>query len=154
MGTVSLMRLEGSCCPLSQPTMPRYVTPGLRRGRFISRPGNTRNRHCIDYVIMKNMHRRCLHVCVMRGEYCGTDHRMLRVKVVVGKKKLFRRAYAKERDARRWDLTKLKGRCFDETTRETAMGSYVRIEEEIQEECSGVQEKWDTLKTALCEDGA
>ena len=37
------------------------------------------------------------------------------------------------------------------------MGSFVRVvEEKLQakwEECNGVHEKWDTLKTALC-DGA
>ena len=102
------------------------------------------------------MHRRrCLDVSMMQGAYCNTDHRMLRVKVVVGKKKLFRRTNAKERDVRRLDVTKLKGKCFDETGRETAMGSFVRVvEEKLQakwEECSGVQEKWDTLKTALCD---
>ena len=60
--------------------------------------------------------------------------------MVVGKKKLFRRANAKERDAQSWDVTKLQGRCFDETGRETGMGNFVRVvEEKLQakwEECS------------------
>ena len=59
-------------------------------------------------------------VSMMRGAYCNTEHRMLTVKVV-------------ERDARRWDhwdVTKLKGRCFDETGREASMGSFVSVVEE------------------------
>ena len=82
---------------------------------------------------MKKMHkRRCLYVSETRGAYCNTDYRMLRVKVVVGKKQLFRRAKfnAKERVARRWDVTKLKRRCFDETRRERSMGSFVSVVEE------------------------
>ena len=51
--------------------------------------------YCIDYVIMRKMHkRRCLDVSVMRGALCNTDHRMLRVIVVVGKK-VFGRTDAK-----------------------------------------------------------
>ena len=66
--------------------MLQYVTHGLRKHP------KSHKWHCIDYVIMKKMHRRrCLDVSVMRGAYCNTDHRMLRVKVVVGKKKTFRR---------------------------------------------------------------
>ena len=113
--------------------------------------------HCIDYVIMRKGHRRkCLDVSVMRGADCNTDHKLLRVKVVVGKKKSFSRDAAGTA-VRRWDVSKLKGRCVDERGRETSLGSFVRsVNQRLQEEWDGtkcVQEKWDTLKTALC-DGA
>ena len=44
--------------------------------------------HCIDYVIMRQAHRRkCLDVSVMRGADCNTDHRLVHAKLVVGKQK-------------------------------------------------------------------
>ena len=62
--------------------------------------------HCIDYVIMRKRNRRkCLDVSVMRGADCNTDHRMLRAKIVVGGKKLFRRRVVA---VRRLDVAKLK----------------------------------------------
>ena len=118
----------------------------------------SRKWHCIDYVIMrKRSWRKCLDVSVMRGADCNTDHKMLRAKVVVGRKKLFRRRDVPEVAVRIWNVAKLKGRCVDESGRETSMGSFVRVvEQELQtkwDETSIVQEKWDTLKSALC-DGA
>jgi hypothetical protein len=68
--------------------------------------------HCIDYVIMRKIYRRkCLDVAVKRGADCNTDHRMLRVKVAFGKKS-FRKG-VEGTVVRRWDLTKLKGKCVD-----------------------------------------
>ena len=53
----------------------------------------SRKWHCIDYVIMRQAHRRkCLDVSVMRGAEYNTDHRLMRVKVVIGKRKSFRRS--------------------------------------------------------------
>lgn len=72
----------------------------------------------------------------------------------VGGKKVFRRRDYQEIDVQRWDVTKLKERCVDEAGRETSMGSFMRIVEKLQsewEEQNSVQEKWGTLKTALCE---
>ena len=111
--------------------------------------------HCIDYVIMRMAHRRkCLDVSVMRGADCNTDHRLSRAKVVIGRKKLFRRRDATGTAVRRWNVMKLKGKCVDEKGRET---SFVRaVEQKLQtwwDETNDVREKWDTLKTALC-DGA
>ena len=69
--------------------------------------------HCIDYVIMRKAHRRkCLDVAVVRGADCNTDHRMVRMKMIVGRK----RAYRKERvnaGVKRWDVAKLQGGCVD-----------------------------------------
>ena len=116
----------------------------------------SRKWHCIDYVIMrKRSRRKCLDVSVMRGADCNTDHRMLRTKVVVGRKKQFRRRAVPEVAVWRLDVTKLKARCVDESGRETSMGSFVRVvEQELQtkwDETSTVQEKWDKLKSALCD---
>ena len=100
--------------------------------------------------------RKCLDVSVMRGADCNTDHRLLRAKVVVvvGKKKSFSRDAAGTA-VRRWDVSKLKGKCVDERGRETCMGSFVKsVNQRLQEEWDEtkcVQEKWDTLKTVLCD---
>ena len=67
---------------------------GSRREISASRPDNPKSKrwHCIDYVIMRKAHRRkCLDVAVMRGADCNTDQRMVRLKLVVGKKRAFRR---------------------------------------------------------------
>ena len=41
--------------------------------------------HCIDYAIVRQSHRRkCLDAVIMRRAESGTDHKMLRVKLVVG----------------------------------------------------------------------
>ena len=52
---------------------------------------------------------------------CNSDHRMLRDKVVVGKRKSFRRDAAGTA-VRRWDVSKLKGKWVDERGRETPSG--------------------------------
>ena len=87
-------------------------------------------------------------VSVMRGVECNTDHRMLRAKVVVEKKKSFS-GDAAGTAVRRWDVSKLKGRCVDERGKETCMGSFVRsVNQRLQEEWDEtkcVQEKWDGI---------
>ena len=54
----------------------------------------------------KRTRRKCLDVSVMRGADCNSDHRMLRAKIVVGGKKLFRRRVVPEVAVRRWDVTR------------------------------------------------
>ena len=110
--------------------------------------------HCIDYVIMRKVHRRkCVDVSVMRGANCNTDHRMLRAKLVVGRKRALRRDRAGT-GVRRWDVARLQGACVDRRGRETARGMYLRtVREKLHEgwdKESSVQEKWDTLMSALC----
>ena len=52
----------------------------------------SRNWHCIDYVIMRQVHRRkCLDVSVMHGADYNTDHRRLKANLVVGRRRYFRR---------------------------------------------------------------
>ena len=76
---------------------------------------------------------------------------------MVERKKVFRRRVGAELRVRRWDVNKLKGRCVDDNGRETSIGSFVRVIEQVLQskwdEANSVEEKWDTLKTALC-DGA
>ena len=49
-------------------------------------PG-TKKWHCIDYIIMRKSQRRlCSDAQVMRGAECWSDHRMLRAKLLLGKK--------------------------------------------------------------------
>ena len=55
----------------------------------------------------------------MRG-----DHRMVRLKLVVGKKRAFRRKRVNA-GVRRWDVAKLHGDCVDARGRETARGRYL-----------------------------
>ena len=45
--------------------------------------------HCINYAIMMQQHRRmCLDVTVMRRVECNTDHQMLRMKLLVGDRRM------------------------------------------------------------------
>ena len=112
--------------------------------------------HCIDYVIMRKAHRRkCLNVAVVRGADCNTDHRMVRMKMIVGRN----RAYGKERvnaGVKRWDVAKLQGGSVDARGRMTARGKYLsglkeRVCESWVEEGS-VSGKWEVLKAAMCDE--
>ena len=68
--------------------------------------------------------------CVCNARHYNTDHRMLRAKVMIGRKKLFRRRDAAGTAVRRWDVMKLKGRRVDERVRETSLGNFVRAVDE------------------------
>ena len=82
--------------------------------------------HCIDCAIVRQAHRRmCLDASVMRGAECNSDHRMLRVKLVVGRKKKYRKSCGGV-GVRRWDVSKLKGSSEDDRGRELARGRYLR----------------------------
>ena len=79
--------------------------------------------HCIDYAIMRRAHRRkCLDVAVVRGAECNTNHMMVRVKLQFGKK-IFRSGCAKSGE-RKFDVSKLKGRCRDERGGEMTKGRF------------------------------
>ena len=74
--------------------------------------------HCIDYVIMKKVYRRkYLGVSVMQGADCNTDHRMLRVKAVEGRKVYFRKKCTGA-GVKRWDVAKLQCTSRDARERE------------------------------------
>lgn len=110
--------------------------------------------HCIDYAIMRKAHcRRCLDVTVMCGAQCNTDHMMLKAKLQIGKKTF--RSGSKKDKAGKFDVSKLQGRCTDERGRETTRGKFVNKVCATMKEawCSDgtVEEKWEVMKSALCE---
>ena len=111
--------------------------------------------HCIDFVITKkDYQRRCLDVSVMRGAGCNSDHRLLRAKFVVGSKRYFRRTQS-EINVKRWAVSSLQGRSVDSQGKLTTKGRYLMIVDKTLgtkwNNDSTIQEKWSTLKCALCE---
>ena len=53
--------------------------------------------HCIDYAIMRKAQRRlCMDVQVMHGAVCNSDHKMLRVKLQLGRKTFSKRGGVRE----------------------------------------------------------
>ena len=123
--------------------------------------------HCIDYAIMRKAHRRrCLDVTVVRGAQCNTDHMMLKVKLQFGNKHF--RGDRTRSSVGRFDVSKLQGRCVDERGKERREGGgWQKVKEEegrgkfasrvcakMKEQWSSrgsVEEKWDVMKSALCE---
>ena len=110
--------------------------------------------HCIDYAIMRKSHRRrCMDVTVMRGAQCNTDHMMLKMKLQFGKKNYKSRGSG--RLMKRYDVLKLQGRSMDDKGRTTTRGKFENeVCERIQKEWKSdgtVEEKWNVMKTALCE---
>ena len=70
----------------------------------------------------------------MRGADCNTDHRMIRMKLIVGRKRFYKRK-CKESSVRRWDVARLKGSTEDARGRETARGRYLRcVKEKLREQ--------------------
>ena len=94
-------------------------------------------------------------VAVMRGAECNTDHRMVRMKMILGRKRAFRREPANV-GVKRWDAGKLQGGCRDAKGRETARGKYLNgLRERLGESWvveGSVSENWDVLKVALCDE--
>ena len=90
----------------------------------------------------------------MRGADCNTDHRMVRAKVVVGKRKYFRSSTCGV-GVRRWAVSGLLGASEDARGREMTRGRFLRgVRERVQNGCEGcnsVEEKWARMKNALCE---
>ena len=65
--------------------------------------------HCIDFAIVRQSHRRrCIDVSVMRGAECNTDHQLLRVKMVVGARRVFQRPWG-GRSVKRYDVVRVAG---------------------------------------------
>ena len=80
----------------------------------------------------------------MRGADCNSDHRLLRVKFVVGIKKYFKRTQC------------AKVRCSDQGELTAKGRNLVIVDETLQttrNDDGTIQEKWNTLKSALY-DGA
>ena len=48
---------------------------------------NSRKWHCIDFVVVNQQHRRyCVGVSARRGAFCNTDHNLVHVKLLFGRK--------------------------------------------------------------------
>ena len=87
---------------------------------------------------MKKVHRRkCLDVSVMREADCNTDHRMLRAKVVVGRKVYFRKKH-NGAGVKRWDVAKLQ--CTSEDARERERDCEGRVFELHWSKATGILE--------------
>ena len=79
------------------------------------------------------------------------DHRVLRAKLVVGKRRYFRRCSGGA-GVKRWNVSELMGESVDEHGRETTNGRYLReVREEVEGVSSDVEVTWDALKNAFCE---
>ena len=78
---------------------------------------------------------------------------MLKAKLVLGRKKAFRRSHGGE-DIKRWDVARLQDRAMDKKELETTRKRYLRsIGEKVREErdkVGSVKQKWDSLRSALC----
>ena len=90
--------------------------------------------HCIDYAIIGQSHsRRCLDVSVMRGAECNTDHQLLRMKLLVGRRKMFRKGRVGS-CIWKFDMTKLQGRSVDDEGKEMTRGVFhTRVYERVKE---------------------
>ena len=96
--------------------------------------------HCIDYAIVmrKSQSWRCLDIVVKIGVVCNTDHRMLLVKMKIGKK--FTRRGSRDRLVKRFDVAGLQGACMDVDGIESCFVSYV---------CDNMKKKkWNVAGTA------
>ena len=89
--------------------------------------------HCIDYAIMrKSQSWRCLDVVVKRGANCHTDHRMLLVKMKIGKK--FTRHGSGDRMVKRFNVN---GACMDAYGNKLPKGKFV------SNVCDNMRKKWN-----------
>ena len=109
--------------------------------------------HCIDYAIMRKVQCwRCLDVTVKRVAVCNTDHRMLWMKMKIGKK--FSRRGTKERLVKRFDVAKLQGQCEDVMGRELPKGKFVSgVCESLKRnwnQAGTAHEKWIMMRNVMC----
>ena len=114
----------------------------------------SRQWHCIDYSIMRRAHHwRCVDITVKRGSDCNTDHRMLWMKLRTGRKPY--NPSCKVDQLKRYDVTKLQGPCVDVKGRELTKGKFVTgVCDSMKgkwDQLSTAQEKWEVLKSALCD---
>ena len=110
--------------------------------------------HCIDFAVMRRADlRKCRDVVVKRGAECNSDHRMLKVEVEIGRK--FFTSAGRRSKAKKFDVSGLQRRCEDDARGETTFDVYVSdVCSRVKEEWSSadpVEEKWNVLKTALCD---
>lgn len=117
-------------------------------------PG-TKQWHCIDFAVVRQSQRRkCLDVSVMRGAECNTDHQLLRIRVNIGCKRVYKKPCACGQ-SRKFDVLKLKGKAIDDKGELTARGRYLDMLSQMLEQKwkseDTVEEKWEAVRLALSE---
>ena len=97
------------------------------------------------------------HIGVMRGADCNTDHQLLRMKLVVGRKLFKHRSSGGS--CKRYDVTKLSLSDIDNeggevSTREQFIVGVCNQMKEVWEGTTSIDEKWNVLRSALCDNAA
>ena len=91
----------------------------------------------------------------MCGAECSTDHQMLRMKLLVGHRRMICRRVKAGKNAKRFDVKMLQRGSVDDKGRETTRGVFQRKvsdrARELWKEKWTVEEKWGAVKVALCE---
>ena len=107
--------------------------------------------HCIDCVVIKkNCRRRCLDASVVHRAGCNSDHRLLRAKIIVGKKRYFRRIHSTS-SVKRWEVSSLQVNNVGDKGDLTHKVKYlITVGELLRTEDDTIGGKWDTLRSALC----
>ena len=125
-------------------------------GRNVPGIGHVKQREGVAIVLIMRQqhHRMCWDVTVMRGAECNTDHQMLRMRLLVGHRRMICRRVKAGKNAKRFDVKMLQGRSEDDKGRETTRDVFQRMVSDRARELwreKGTVEKWGTVKTALCE---
>ena len=85
----------------------------------------------------------------MRGAGCNSYHRLLRAKILVGRKKYFRRPLAQTR--KKWNISCLQDGVIDDQGELTAKGRYsMSVNEQLEahrNEHNDIHEKWNVMKS-------
>ena len=102
----------------------------------------------------QSQRRKCLDVSVMRGAQCSTDHQMLRVKLRVEPGRQQYRSSA-NRPHNKFDISKLKEQAADRRGKTAAKEHFQEMVGEklnvLWKETDSIEQKWTSLKSALCE---
>ena len=70
---------------------------------------------------------------VMRGAECNTDHQLLRIRVNIGCKRVYKKPCACGQ-SRKFDVLKLKGKAIDDKGELTARGRYLDMLSQMLEQ--------------------
>ena len=111
--------------------------------------------HCIDYIIVRQDHRRkCLDTMVMRGAECNTDHQLRRMKWLINtNRKHWSRGRKRPTGAMgRFDVSKLLTRDdHGKETREEFQRLVCERAKDPLVDSTDIESKWLAVKTALCD---
>ena len=94
---------------------------------------------------------RCRDITVMRGADCNTDHKLLRMKLVVGRK-LFKHR-SSDGSCKQYDVTKLSLSNIDNegsevSAREQFIVGVCNQMKEVWEGTTSIDKKWNVLRSA------